>query len=527
MKRFIALFLALLFVCTCLVGCSGGGDDESKEVELKWYVPIGQQEELKRANAYINEVLAELLPNTTLTFVQDANFSSKWSMWMASSEPIDIAYTGYMVSMINEAAADSYLELDELIDEYGPAIKAEREEFAADYETGVYAGKTYAIPNLQPILHQTRFMQIPAELYEYFPAKEFLAEANKNAKTTEKMYELITQFLKTIFDKGLANTDTIAETFDVFHMPSSLVSRGYDWIGSERTGAWLCYDAFAENPEIVSFFETEEYKLYMKYAAQWYQAGYIPKDVMVSSSGTSNRSEIFKLGKNEIRFNEISEGIKTYTDEKGNITDYVLLLDTYDQMFNGTVLFGSYATYTCLPYTCKNPERAMKLINLLKTEEGNELFNAIIYGVEGRHYTKDDSDPKDIVANGEGYIIQPDSGDLYGIPHWMVGNVYKAYRTPNILKGQKEYCYDFVTNIKPNKCFNTKYKGFQIDLTDKATDIQNISDTVTEFNDTLLYGVKGSGYQAYYDLFIKELKANGIDDIKKYAQEKANEYIKK
>lgn len=528
LKKVTSVVLVLVLCLGMLAGCGKSNkDDSSKEVTLNWYFFIGEQKELKRANAYVNELLKDLLPNTKLNLVQDAGFDSKWSMWMASKEPIDIAWTGYMVSMTNEVSSDSYLELDDLIDEYGPDIKKERDEFKEDYLTGVYGGKTYAIPNLQPILTQTPFISIPAELYEYFPTEEFIAESKKSPKTTARMYDLITEFLKTVFDKGLADSKTITSSFDCYHMLEALVSRGYDWIGSRLKTPYLCYDAFDDNAKIQSFFETDAYKLYIQYAAKWYKAGYIPKDVMVKTgSSGGDRVGIFQLGANEIHFDETSDSIKEIKDSDGKVTEYRLLLDHYDQMFNGTSLFGSYSTYTCIPQTCSNPERAMKLINLLKTEKGNELFNAIIYGIEGRHYTKDDSDPNDVVAYGDDYVIQADNYSKYGIPHWEVGNVYKAYRTPNILKGQKEYCLDFIKNIKP-KCHNTKYKDYQADLSEKSADMQNITDTVTEFYNTLLYGVKGDKYKDYYDIFIKELKNNGINELKEYAQKQADEYIKK
>lgn len=527
LKKLFALILAALMCASLFTACGKKGDDESKKVELTWVVFIGEQEELKRANAAVNEKLAELMPNTTIKLMQDAGFDSKWSMWMASGEKIDIAWTGYMVSMINEAAADSYLELDDLIDDYGDAIAAERKDFAEDYATGVYNGKTYAIPNLQPIMHQTPYLSVPAELYRYFPVDAFLAEAHKGTKTSRELYEILTQYLKTIFDKGLADSETISKSFDCYHMLECVASRGYDWVGSRMDGAWLCYDAFDDNAKIESFFETDAYKLYIEYASKWYQAGYIPQDVMVATGGSGgNRKGIFSLGSNEIHFNETKDSVKEIKDSDGKVTEYHLLMNTYDQIFNGSTLFGSYATYTCLPYTCSNPERAIKLLNLLKTDEGNDLFNTIIYGIEGRHYTKDDSDPNDIVAYGADYVIQPDNYDKYGIPHWQIGNVYQAYRTPNILKGQKEYCLDYIKNIKP-KCHNTKFKGLQVDLTQYAAKVQNVTDTVSEFSQTLLYGVKANTYLDYYGIFSKELKANGVDEVKKIAQEQADAFLKK
>jgi hypothetical protein len=45
---------------------------------------------------------------------------------------------------------------------------------------------------------------------------------------------------------------------------------------------------------------------------------------------------------------------------------------------------------TAIPATCKNPERAMMLIEAINTNV--ELFNLLCYGIEGTHWNWEDKE---------------------------------------------------------------------------------------------------------------------------------------
>lgn len=521
LKKALAIILMVCMLAVIPAGC-GKGDDESQDVELVWYTFIGEQSELRRANDYINEELAKVMPNTTLKIVQDPGFAAKWSMWMASGEEIDISWTGYMVSMQTEVEADSYLPLDDLIDKYGDAIKEESKEFNVEYETGKFKGVTYAIPNLQPIMALSPYLSLPPELFEYFDLDKFIAACEKTTKLNREMLDVIDSYFDKVFASGKVNSDTISDRASLGSIFQYIATRGYDWVGTTMGDCWMCYDAFDDDAQIVSFFETEEFKMFCEYAAKWKEKGYVPADVMMSSTSDSRKSILFGYS-NEIPFNteEGNEHLKKIVNQDGEATEIHVLVDTLDQKFLGTNSFGSLGTYTCLPYTCRNPERAIKLINLLKTDEGIDLFNAIVYGIEGRHYTVKHCDEyDDDVAYGVDYTIQPERDCLYGIPHWEIGNVYRCYRTPNILDGQKEFCLNYIQNIRPT-LHKTKYYNFQPETSAAKVEYQNCQTVIGEHNGYLVNGVEGSNWKEKYDLMMKELNKNGLEKIKENLTEQA------
>ncbi len=521
MKKIVSMLLLIAMMAALFAGCGGNSADTSKQVNLKWAINWTEQKDADKVQALVNEKLKDLLPNTTIEFVWEPTIDTKWSLWMASKAEYDLAYRGYTTDMLVEYEAGTYTQLDDLVEEYAPHIKAEREEWATAYNSGSINGELYAIPNEQPILHQSSWLAVPPEWLQYFPVDEFQAEAHANTKTTEKMYQLYDQYLENLVAAGEIVPGSCSFDIDNFFNP--MAARGYDFVGTKKGGAWLCYDAFDPDAKIVSFFETEEYKRFIKYMAMWYDKGFIAEDYIATGAVTGT---VIGEGNTEGCWYGVEDanGVYAEKDLDGNITRYKLFMDTMKQNFAGVNRFGAEMTYTVIPYTSKNPERAIMLLDLLCSPEGEDLLNLIIYGEEGTHYTKEMSDDGDYVAYGKDYIAQANSGCVYGVPHWMVTNVFNCYRTPNILDGQKAWAEDIVKN--GTDTHKTVYYNFEADLSNLAYEIQQASLAVKEYNTQLICGALGTAeYEAEYERFLAKLKSAGIDSIKAELQEQADAYL--
>lgn len=77
------------------------------------------------------------------------------------------------------------------------------------------------------------------------------------------------------------------------------------------------------------------------------------------------------------------------------------------------------ATVTAVSRTSENPERAMMLVNLVNTDK--ELYNLLVFGEEGKHYTKE-SDTRIKVTSG------------YSGLAWAIGCQFNAY----LVEGQAD-----------------------------------------------------------------------------------------
>ncbi len=543
LKKLCSLLLTLSMIVSVAVCLSGCGS--SKKVKLVWAGSTLGTKEADLVFEAFNKKLQSIkgFENVEVEFKKQD--TTNWQLWMASGEQIDIAWSGYSYDLETEINNGSYSELDEYISEKEtPNIYSEMKEYSADYESGKYKGKQYLIPNQQPIANLANILKVPVELKDYMDIDGLLNECHSNKKTTEKVYQYIDSYLKAVTNAKAIDTDTVGKYIDIQGIFKYVAVRGYEFIGGDLTGAWLCYDEEDPSAKIVNFMETDAYKLFLKYAEKWYADGYVSPNVLVNGSESGSRSPVLNAHSTGMWYQtqnpELGEerGVvyTTEVDDAGNkfITTYNLLLDTPEQDWQGVSTLGSEKTYLCVPYTSKNPEMAVKLIDLLRDEvgsEGNDLLNLLVYGFEENselakeyktyHYKLDGD-----CAYGVDYYAQPDSSCKYGIAHWMVGNVFKTYRTPNIDAGQGDYVkkYETVDRLTHNK---TALCGFRVDLSKYSTVISNIQAIINEYNDTLICGIDGSKYNSTYNEMMNKINAADLSKVKDEVQSQANDYMSK
>lgn len=534
MKRLLAMVLTVCTTAMLFAGCGGDGGGNNKKIVLKWGFSgaLGCKDD-DLVHKEFNKMLDELMPGVQVEFVDQTN--ENWSLWMNAGEQVDIAWSGYLYDMENEIIKGAYRELDDLINEKDtPNIYQEMKDYAEDYYSGTYKDKLYMLPIQQPIFTQSAMLTIPAELYEYMDVDALLNAAHSSPKTTRAVYDEITKFLEKVWAADAYDTDTIGNGIDVITIGKILAKRGYDFVGNADPG-YLCYDAFDDNATLVNFMETDAYKLFLEYAGKWYEAGYIPEDVLTSGGG-GTRASVISANASGMWFGtdnpETGEarGVK-YIMDQGKIGSYGLLLDTTEEQFNGVSTLGSEATYQVIPITAKYPEEAIKLLDLLRSPvgtPGNKLANLLCYGFEKDsdyakeydtyHYTLNGT-----TAQGVDYTVQPSSNCKYGKCFWTVTNAFLLYNTPAVLEGQADWALDFEKNVR-STLHKTPYYRFRADFSDHLTDVSNVASVLTEYNKQLLSGLNGSGYQSTYDQMIQKMKAAKVDDIIATINKQMQEY---
>ncbi|MDO4742468.1 MAG: hypothetical protein Q4B04_00325 [bacterium] len=532
-KRLFALVLVLVLALS--VSACGGTklasleDDPDKKVELVWATThLGHQDD-EIVWKQFNKNLQKLLPNTTVDFIE-LN-AENWSNWMAAKKQIDIAWTGYSFDMKSLITNRSYLGLNKLIDMYAPNIQAEREEWVDAYYSGTVDGELYAIPNQQPLLKQSVGLEIPYSCYDSFDVDAFLSEAHNNYHTTQKMIDLLDSYMAELHAKKLVDTDTVGwnpET-SVFY---ALVNRGY-----ESVSDLLSYDVWTDDVKVIANYELPQEKMVQKLLQSWYQKGWLKADYVTTGNNIngSRKAPInFTLTNNWIQADE--RGIKVNMDKYGEPESYTLYLDKIEQGYNGVSTIGSEATYLAIPFTSHNPGRAIKLIDLLRSERGteaNDLLNLLVYGFEKDseyaaeygtyHYTLGDGTEENAdCAYGVDYTIQADSNCIYGIPHWVVGNVYLTYRTPNIVSGQVEDALNYQLNVKPTLRKTPLYK-FRPDTSKLGDLIANIENARS--NAGKLTTKNDAEFETTYEKMIKDCETAGMTEYKENIQKQVDEYI--
>lgn len=516
--RILSLLLILVMVLGLFAGCkpqqsASLTDDESKQVTLRWVFPWSTQRDLSLVNAEINKILGDYLPNTQLEIICEPGMADKWQLWMAGQTSFDIAHTGFSNDLLTEINKDSFLELDELIENYAPTIKEEMTGLYSDlYDTGKYDGKLYGIPCIQYHIKETKGLTFSKGVVEYLDVAALKEETWNNPKTGEKFYQIIDEFLQTAeAQKGKISLD-MRELWK-----NGICKRGYTFIGGADSN--LCYDTYADEVKIIDFYTTEEFKLWMQYARKWYEAGYISKDIL-TGTGVGGTSTIGGMGGVYTSRHGMDENglISSATSGAGYTT---MVIDNPANDVRTSYNVGSLLTYLSIPITAENPARAMRLIELLRSEEGQPILNMIAYGIEGTHYEKTGENS----IKAFDYEGQGNSNSAYGIANWMVGNMFNAYTCSPFTDSVVNYGRNYYENVLPNTAKHALY-GYCFNTDKVQLKMNQLLTNNSEYGIQLAFGTL-SDYQKTYETLMARNETAGIADVIAELQSQADAYIGK
>ena len=327
--------------------------------------------------------------NATLEFVPIAmgEYAQKMQLKAAGNEKFDLCYTSdWLFTYKDNVDKGAFIAIDELIDQYA---KETADMIPDTIWNGVKInGKIYGVPN-----YQVSFR---------YPALVFLKDVVDELGLQEEIAAIKTMSdLTPIFEKVKANRPDLSMTT----IPPDYNKFDYgDMDNYWETVSTVAVDSDLKVVPLDSAEYLERKQADYALAREWYEKEYFPADVSV---GGINTSDLTSAGKLFMWEDVYKPGVEA--DMK---TRYGY--DVYVQPMGQPVLStGSItATVTAVSRTSENPERAMMLINLVNTDK--ELYNLLVFGEEGKHYTKE-SDTRIKVTSG------------YSGLAWAIGCQFNAY----------------------------------------------------------------------------------------------------
>ena len=273
-----------------------------------------------------------------------------------------------------------------------------------------------------------------------------------------------------------------------------------DWagMGTNSVAMKMAKDADGNFDEtIYSIFATPEQEEHIRLMYKWGQAGYISPDAALTSfdyNGTFGRGDFLVFSQplkgNGIKAAEMYAANATAEFECVEITmqpKYVVTTHAGGSMF-------------AIPVTCKNPEAAMKYLNLMHSDA--TLVNLMLFGEEGVNYTKVDDQKVELIEDANWYGMHGGA--------WTVGNTKLQYvlTTEDPEKNAKlqEYADDAVM---------TASYGFRLDKKKAEDLIKPVEDVVKIYARPLMVGaVDPDDPEKGLEAFRKALKDAGIDALK-------------
>ena len=492
--KFVSACLLATMLATLLSGCGGEKKTETKEemVTLRYVMAgPGMQEDSEKVWKAFNDKLHEKLPNVTVDFevFSMADYRQKFMLMQTSGEQIDIVNM-YGLDFAQEVANGTLAPMDELLNQYGEGVKASLPEWLWDYMK--IDGVQYGIPSYQQLSTFSAYAT-PTELADKYLDKEALEKALYSSDfLSDEVYKIIEDYLQKLKDNGELGLG----------MAQWEARKG---IGEGIAGNYLVVNADGK-PTVKYQFETELIKKEYKRHAEWYKKGFIRED---SLSATDDSDKQGKPGGIVLW----SEQYTPWTEENmtkkyGRPITLIPLSDTY------SIGKDNAASGTSIMQSSKHKEEAMQVMNLIQSDK--ELYNLLVFGIEGEHYTKV-SDDRIEVPYATGH---PSANDKYGIYKWIVGNTSLAYAIQTEPDGYKEWWMEEVNQTEDR----SQFIGFIADTNAVADKVAQINAIKGEYQASLNSGSLDD-WEKTYGEWMKKIKAAGNDEVVAELQRQVDEFL--
>ncbi len=420
-KRLLSLVLVLVMLAS-LAGC---GKDEQSGADgdiptLTWYVPGDKQADIAAVMEKVNEItVPKIGAKLNLEFIDTNAFSEKMTMNMASGNDFDLCFVGWVNSYVNAVTKGGLMDMTELLKTTPDLV-----ESLPDYvwDSARIEGKIYGVPNFQTFALPMGIvvMKEVADKYDFDFSKVHSLD------DLEPFLEMV--------KKG--EPDKIPFRYN---WGSEMYTYGaWEEVGSSR----VAIKCDGSSSEVKLLADTEEQKHAWEKTKEWYDKGYIREDIV----GLGDDTMDYRAGRYVVSCEGWKPGVESDVENDiGQDVIVVRLSEPYMKMD------GGIKTMIAIGANAKNPEKAMKFIELVNTDK--ELYNLIGFGIEGKHYTLN-SDGKVEYIEGSGYTPKM---------QWKFGNQFNAL----LLNGQEDGIWEETQKVN-DEAVKSPLIGFSLN-TDKIT----------------------------------------------------------
>ena len=489
---------------------------EQKTIQLM-ITGAGKQANSDKVWAAFNEQLQQYVPNTTVEFIDVPfeEYSEKFSQVLASGEGVDLAWTGWLINKPQNIADGNLMPLDDLLAEYGQGIVDILGENVVEIHRNAADGKLYYLPSWQGLCGERRGWLVVTEIAE-LAGDTWIEDTEAALNKWRNNYSGIEDF-QAVLDQA---TKYLAAAKEAGKLGAG--------INTGRVFGWSMYNGTRSNPgvggsEIGIPFEdntftvidgvaSEHYKLYAKTMADWYKEGYIRSDIMSVDTSTLTTPKNGEITDTTYVFS--CDPYLTEADQEAAIADAGMDMTYLPIEENAYLILGGDTSYA-IPYCADEPERAMMVLNAIYSQP--DLYNTLIYGIEGEDYTK----------NADGTITtsyvgaSPTADDSYGIQRWIIGSCKNAL----INNGTDPNYYADLEALEATAQVNP-FLNFTFDRTNVEGICASILNVYYEYGPQLDNGVAGDNWEELYNSYMSARKDAGIEELIAEFQSQLNEYIK-
>ena len=488
---------------------------EQKTIQLM-ITGAGKQANSDKVWAAFNEQLQQYVPNTTVEFIDVPfeEYSEKFSQVLASGEGVDLAWTGWLINKPQNIADGNLRPLDDLLAEYGQGIVDILGENVVEIHRNAADGKLYYLPSWQGLCGERRGWLVVTEIAE-LAGDTWIEDTEAALNKWRNNYSGIEDF-QAVLDQA---TKYLAAAKEADKLGAGInTGRAFGWsmyngmysflgVGGAEIGITYCDGTFTVKDGVAG----EHYKLYAKTMADWYKEGYIRSDIMSVDTSTLTTPKNGEITDTTYVFS--CDPYLTEADQEAAIADAGMDMTYLPIEENAYLILGGDTSYA-IPYCADEPERAMMVLNAIYSQP--DLYNTLIYGIEGEDYTK----------NADGTITtsyvgaSPTADDSYGIQRWIIGSCKNAL----INNGTDPNYYADLEALEATAQVNP-FLNFTFDRTNVEGICASILNVYYEYGPQIDNGVAGDNWEELYNNYMAARKDAGIEELVTEFQNQLNAYI--
>jgi putative aldouronate transport system substrate-binding protein len=503
MKK-VSLFLALsLAICAALViftGCSGKSDNQStgnKAESVVFYMITFNNipDQYDQINNVINKHIETKYPEANvrlkLQLYGPADYEEKVRLAMQSGSQIDL-FTPWAIQ--NYIAQNQVLPLETLLESHGKdAVTMIKQDIGEDaFKTYEKNGHIYGVPiNKGMVVTSTLIYD-----KDILSATGFSIDSINNFRDLEPVFKKVKELYPDVYPYVGTNAQ------DSYIIPLLLEENEVDALYDRGTRMGV---VFGDSGKVVNLYETPQFMEYINIMRDWYNRGYLPKDMATTSS---NSTEYFGAGR----------GFCTIAGYGGNSIGVTVSASTgrnFGHRWIAPFYFDSSAASlaTVIASTSKSPEAAMKMINIIYTDE--YVINTMLYGIEGTDYVKVD----------EHHWAYPPGKDPNTVS-------YSAAYSTGVVGSEKLQLQpvgvdyeDVLLKLRQNKeAKRSPYYGFVFDSSGVTNEMTALANVYSQYIPGLVCGSldPNTGIPELNNA----LKAAGIDEVIAAKQAQLDEWIR-
>ena len=497
-KKLLATLLAVGMTFTALAGCGQevansevseketvsqtetkveqtASEVEEEVVPVTWVIRCDPQEDDEKVVAAINEILTEKYNlELNLIAIPNAEYNDRMNLMITSGEEWDLCYTASFTNKFSDnVAREAFLGLNDLLEtEAGKELLEVYPEGLMDIAT--VNGTVYAVPNYQLI-----YSQIGAYIQ-----KDLADEYGLDVDSINDITDL-EPFMEWVRDNK-EGIWPICEGMSFVHACQ----------GVEGYTIWDAHNVAIDDETYTVKNKIADPSYYegLKLLNSYYKKGFVRSDAATAVDITADLA----ANRYAIIINTAKPGGEVEFSTKYG-EDYILV--DYGPKYLPSD--AGATTMTAINVNSKNPEAALKLISVVWNDP--EIFNMLLFGIEGEHYNKVGENRVELIENS-GY-----KRSSYG---WMLGNQFNAW----LLPGQADDVWEVTekNNAEATQCV---IHGFVFDATPVSTEIAQISSVNKEFENGYKYV---EDFDTWYNNYLEKLKLAGIDVMIEEKQNQVN-----